>query len=241
MLALQRPVARAIIGHCPVPFRLPGHLAQAPIPVHRRGVAVDAGLSEKERYYQCMVNFKWEYQSTVGNWLPGLQKSLPDELPERLRRQPLAIFDEPGADITLAQRCLEVHVTRVHADPRISKDRVRQQLKESDAGRKALTWYIRSDLHNRLGVDQYHNLFRLFTHCLVAQGLVEVVWTWLSIDQAQVQHQAAHQRVQGRWKAVLLASLVEAEVFWQKGADYKDALGLVHPRFGSRQAPARCP
>jgi hypothetical protein len=138
------------------------------------------------------------------------------EIPERYRKLPLDVFEEPAHDFDLARRRLELYL--VQTTKHGPAEQVRQRIKQHRPGLLALKWLIsnRGEKIKEFMVDASFCSAMVFS--LVADGQVPVLEEMMRLpkDAELIYHSGVQSQdiVQRRWRELILRHLVEAQAYW---------------------------
>lgn len=100
-----------------------------------------------------------------------LKRSLPPDLQD----EPLRAFDRCNTDVQMIERCLDALIAQANSSG-MSKADLQLHFASSQAGKKALKWYI--DHATTIDIGQQPVLIRNIVFCLVAEGAEALVWQW---------------------------------------------------------------
>lgn len=129
-----------------------------------------------------------------------------------------------GADVATARACLLLHLSRAG---QVSRDKggIQQHLLASQAGVKALAWFLGTGKHEQVeSIDLI--LINAMAFCVVGEGASHHWWDLLKIKHAPTipcgtavpdshsVHLAAY-----KWKDVLSRSFLEAQAYWTTEAN----------------------
>lgn len=148
-------------------------------------------------------------------------EDLQDRIPAHLQFDPLLSFTEfsDSTDFATAHACLRLCTSRLHNQAENRED-PRDQLVESQAGVKALSWYLETGQHEKAeSIDV--GLIAAMALCIVVEGLTSVWWELMKSEHvvqsfgAKANRNREFIRVMAhRWHNCLLRGLVEAQAYW---------------------------
>ncbi|KAK5137482.1 hypothetical protein LTR08_008460 [Meristemomyces frigidus] len=140
------------------------------------------------------------------------------ELQKNPAKDPVSLLEEyhkrGAATIPIARLCLEVFQKSLSG---LSEEAKRKAIKETEPGRRVLLWLWMSEQYKQAALVDDEKLVGALVSLLVLEGREEIIWQWLSLDQAICEGE--HNR-QGdkreyyryRWKGRFLEQLVATKL-----------------------------
>lgn len=106
------------------------------------------------------------------------------KLPDALKDNPLAVFDEPPSPLGLATDCLESFISNTHSSMR-SKQEARLSYEEQKVGSKALLWFFEPpEFKDGISVVQLPRFMRSVTFLMMAERVEQYLWDWVLLKEA---------------------------------------------------------
>jgi hypothetical protein len=150
------------------------------------------------------------------------QEFAEQQVPQRLRQDPLNFACLDRADDAILSNCLELYITRVNEQTHDFSE-ARARYLQDRPGTNALLALSRLGCSDLAVFLDRTRLFRSITHCLVAENEEEAVWQWATDKSRSGPHAAAQHFLdtkEERWKVDLMRSLVDAQLHWAPNADF---------------------
>jgi len=145
-------------------------------------------------------------------------------IPTHLQEDPLLAFkDSPGCvDTTTANACLRLYIVRTKQRA-VSREDFRNRLEDTQAGIKALSWFLSSGHHENLeSIDV--GLLNATCFCIVGGHSTSIWWElpgckhepFANTPNSDPGLVALTTR---RWKSALLRGLIETQAYWSTGTN----------------------
>jgi hypothetical protein len=175
---------------------------------HHFHVAKHISNDRRAKPYNALANLKPEF--------------VEQQVPQRLRQDPLNFACLDRADDAILSSCLELYIARVKKQTH-SFSEARSRYLQDRPGTNALLALSRLGGSDLVVFLDRTRLFRSITHCLVAENEEEAVWQWVADKSRSGPHAAAQHFLdtkEERWKIDLMRPLVDVQLHWAPNADF---------------------
>jgi hypothetical protein len=141
-----------------------------------------------------------------------------DQLPIHLVKEPLSFAESSDhTDVATASECLRLHFYRTNQQAR-SKEDLRKQLAASQAGTRALSWYLNSEHHKDIKPSHTYFLSTI-VFGVVAEGSTSFLWEMINLRDYNERIDSSsdpgtYHLMSGGTKTLLLHHLIQAQAFW---------------------------
>ena len=203
--------------------------------------------AEERAIYASWLETKWKHfvprpcNHLLSNRVLDL---LETKVPAHLQEDPLSPFrtESDRIDVATTNLCLRLYVVR-SVEQAGGREGLRSRLKETQAGTRALSWFIGSGYHMH-AESAVMGLIAATAFCMVGQGSTSLWWELLMLKhvpkysgKTSAPSHTVDWLMSHEWRNMLLRSLIEAEAYWSTGNTFNGPLESFFTAKRNREWP----